>query len=136
MIRIGLRTPVALATGPFRVVSTLELDWFLNKNPQAHWIPGTEDEFVCTGPVRESAMLIEGQAWYGRTAPALVVAPDVQFITHDGKPISAKNLYVGVRLRGRFGDFSVTRKKKVEENLYSVNVAQVGWLDVITGEGE
>ena len=81
-------------------------------------------------------MLIEGQAWYGRTAPALVVAPDVQFITHDGKPISAKNLYVGVRLQGKFGDFSVTRKKKVEENLYDVNVAQVGWLDVITGEGE
>lgn len=68
---------------------------------------------MCTGPERGAAISIEGQSWYGRAMTNLVVAPDVKSVTCDGKPILARNVYVGAKLRGKFGDFSVTRKKKV-----------------------
>ena len=133
MIRIGIDTPVKLASGAFRVTSTLPLDWFVNKNPQQYWVPDTDEEFSCRALAEGPAILIEGNSWYGRGEPRLTVAPETQFMTRDGKPISAASVYVGAILKGHFGDFSVKRKKKVRVLLYEVNITSVGWLDTVGG---
>lgn len=133
MIKIGIDTPVTLASGVFRVTSTLPLDWFVNKNPQRYWVPETGEEFTCMALAEGPAIWIEGSSWYGMGEPCLTVSPETQFVTREGKPVSAANVYVGARLYGRFGDFIVKRKRKVRAFLYEVNVTSAGWLDIAGG---